>query len=138
MSSPIQLLTVIEYFRDGRPWKVHHSKRPSWQEVEAAIRRMENYCFPIVQLNLTEFDDDENIFNVIGGAGRYALFHMMGDWRYADPNGKDGPVHLWESDQGYECQERNVLTDVESVLRLANVFYETGSYEALEDAARAA
>ena len=138
MPGPIQFLTVIEYFRDGRPWKAHHSNRPSWQEVETAIRRMENYCFPIVQLNLSEFDDDENIFNVIGGAGRYALFHMTGDWQYTDPTGTDGPVHLWESDQGYECLERNVLVDVEKVLGLAKVFYETGSYEAVEQAARAA
>lgn len=138
MPSPVQLLTVIEYFRDNRPWKAHHSKRPSWQEVEVAIRRMENYCFPIVQLNLTEFEDDENIFNIIGGAGRYALFHMTGDWQYSDPSGTDDPVHLWESDQGYECLSRNVLVDVEKVLGLAKVFYETGSYEALGHASRAA
>ena len=138
MPTPIQVLTVVEYFRDGRPWIAHRSKHPSWQEVEAAIRRMENYCFPIVQLNLTEFDDDERIFNVIGGAGRYALFHMTGDWQYSDPGGTDAPVHLWESDQGYECSSRNILSDVEEVLRLAKVFHETGSYDAVDRAARAA
>ena len=138
MPSPIQLLTVIEYFRDVQPWKAHHTKRPSWQDVELSIRRMENYCFPIVQLNRTEFDDDEEIFNVIGGAGRYALFHMTGDWQYVDPSGTDKPVHLWESDQGYECLGRNVLTDIEKVLGLTRVFYETGSYEALKQATRAA
>jgi hypothetical protein len=137
MPSQVKLLTVIEYFRDSRPWKAHHSMCPSWEEVEVAIRRMENYCFPIVQLNLTEFDDDENIFNVIGGVGRYALFRMTGDWQYEDPNGTDDPVHLWDSDQGYECLQSNVLIDVERVLGLAKVFYETGSYEAIEIAARA-
>jgi hypothetical protein len=63
---------------------------------------------------------------------------MTGEWNYSDPNGKDDPVHLWESDQGYDCLERNVLTDVDDVLGLAKVFYESGSYEALEQATRAA
>ena len=138
MPSPIQLLTVIEYFRDNRPWKAHHSRNPSWNEVEVAIRRMENYCFPIVQLNLTEFEDDENIFNVIGGAGKYALFHMTGEWQYSDPGGTDDPVHLWESDQGYDCLSRNVLVDVERVLSLTKVFFETGSYEAIKHSSRGA
>ena len=36
-----------------------------------------------------------------------------------------------DSDQGYFCKGKNVLTDVEKVLRITKVFYETGSYEAL-------
>ncbi len=38
---------------------------------------MDNYCFPIVYLNTTHYDDDESIFNIIGGDGRWTLFHMM-------------------------------------------------------------
>jgi len=131
MVRPIKLLTAIEYFRDQRPWKAHQIASPIWSEVEAAVRRMDNFCFPIVQLHCTEFDDDQDMFNILGGAGRYAMFHMMGEWQYVDESRGDGAVHLWESDQGYDCEERNVATDIEKVLRIAKRFYETGSYAQL-------
>lgn len=93
----------------------------------AAIRRMDDHFFPIVQLNCTERDDDETLFNVIGGKGRFALFHQMGDWQYRDPAGSDAEVRLWTSDQGYFCAQRNVLTDVDKVLRIVKAYYESGS-----------
>jgi hypothetical protein len=92
-----------------------------------------SFYYPIVQLNLTEYEDDGDIFNVISGNGRWALFHMMGEWQYEDPDGGDGEVRLRDSDQGYFCQERNVLTDIEKALRITKVFYQTGSYDSLDD-----
>lgn len=133
MLSPIHHLTVIRYYRDGRHWDDEKIRSPSWQDVEAAIRRMDNYFFPIVQLNCTEHEEDEGIFNAIGGDGRWALFHMTGDWQYEDPAGGNGEVRLWESDQGYFCQQRNVLTDVAKVLRITKAFYESGSYDHLDE-----
>ncbi len=132
MSAPIHHMTVIRYYRDGRHWDTEQITAPSWNDVETAIRRMDNYCFPIVQLNTTENEEDEDIFNVCGGAGRWALFHMLGDWQYEDPAGGDGAVRLWDSDQGYYCEEKNVLTDVEKVLRITKAFYDTGSYVSLD------
>jgi hypothetical protein len=126
-------MTVIRYYRDRRPWDSEDVCSPSWPEVDAAIRRMDNYCFPIVQLNCTEYEDDDAIFNVIGGDGRWALSHMMGEWQYEDPSGGEGEVRLWDSDQGYFCKERNILTDVEKVLRIIKAFYDTGSYDHLDD-----
>ena len=132
MASSILRMTVIRYYRDRRPWVAGEIDSPSWSDVEEAIRRMDNYCFPIVQLNTTDNDEDENIFNVVGGDGRWALFHMMGDWQYAEPGGSEKEVRLWESDQGYYCREKNVLTDVEKVLRIVRKFYEAGSYDDLD------
>lgn len=129
MASPIHHMTVLRYYRDHRPWDSKDVPSPSWSQVESAIRRMDNYCFPIVQLNCTEFEDDEDIFNVIGGNGRWALFHMMGEWQYEDPSKDDGEVRLWDSDQGYFCEQRNILTDVEKVLRISKAFYDSGSYD---------
>jgi hypothetical protein len=57
---------------------------------------------------------------------------MMGDWQYEDPVGGDDEVRLWDSDQGYFCREKNVLRDVEKVLRIAKAYYDTGSYDGLE------
>ena len=135
MATPIHHMSIIQYYRDGRPWSSEQVLSPSWTEVEAAIRRMDNDCFPIVDLNCTEYEDDEDIFTVIGGDGRWALMQMMGDWQYEDPAGGDGEVRLWESDQGYFCKERNVLMDVEKVLRLVRAFYDSGSYARLEEVA---
>lgn len=132
MNQAIKLLTAIEYFRDRRPWTAHQVVSPTWEAVEAAVRRMDNFCFPIVQLHCTEFHDDEDMFNIIGGGDQYAMFHMMGEWQYVDESRGDGAVHLWESDQGYDCKERNVVTDVEKVLRIAKRFYDTGSYAQLD------
>jgi len=132
MSSPIHHMTVIRYYRDGRPWDSEDITEPAWPDVEAAIRRMDNYCFPIVQLNTTEYEDSGDIFNVVGGAGRWALFHMMGDWQYDLQGGGEGEVQLWDSDQGYFCREKNILTDIEKVLRITRAFYDTGSYGSLD------
>jgi hypothetical protein len=132
MASPIHHMTVIRYYLDGRHWDDQEVRSPNWSDVEAAIRQMDNYCFPIVQLNCTEFEVDEGILNVIGGDGRWALFHMMGEWQYDDGSGRNGEVRLWDSDQGYFCQESNVFTDVEKVLRITNRFYEMGSYDQLD------
>jgi hypothetical protein len=132
MADHIKLLTAIEYFRDDRPWRANQTVDPGWPAIESAVRQMDNFCFPIVQLHLTPFDDDEDMLNIIGGDGRYAMFHMMGEWQYVDPTGGTAPVHLWESDQGYDCLERNVIHDVEKVLRIAKKFYETGSYAGLD------
>ena len=125
-------MTSIRYYRDGRHWDAEQIDSPSWADVEFAIRRMDNYCFPIVELKTTDDEEDENIFNICGGDGRWALFHMMGAWQYTQPGGSNKEVRLWESDQGYYCREKNVLTDIEKVLHIVKAFYETGSYDHLD------
>jgi hypothetical protein len=126
-------MTVVQYFHDHSPWISRKILAPTWLMVETAIRQMDNDCFPIVQLNHTEFDDDDNIFNLIGGDGQFALFQMTGPWQYDNPKGGDMEVRLWKSDQGYFCKQRNILYDVEKVLRITKQFYETGSYENLNE-----
>ena len=93
---------------------------------------MDNYCYPIVELSTTDNEADENIFNICGGAGRWALFHMMGLWQYEEPGGSEKEARLWDSDQGYYCREKNILTDVAKVLRIVKSYYETGSYDDLD------
>jgi len=132
MTSPIHHMTVIRYYRDGRHWDTEQIDSPVWPAVQSAIRRMDNYCFPIVQLNTTESEEAEDIFNICGGEGRWALFHMMGDWLYEEPGGSEREARLWDSDQGYYCQEKNILTDIERVLRITRAFYDTGSYDNLD------
>jgi hypothetical protein len=127
-------MTCFRYYRDGRPWDTERIASPTWPDVEAAIRRMENYCFPIVRLNMTDDDEDQAVFNVVGGAGRWALFQMMGQWQYTgrDYQGEIDEEWLWESDQGYCCETNNILTDIEKVLRIVRKYYDTGSYAELD------
>ncbi len=127
----IHHLSVIRCFKDGRPWDVVQVNAPAWEEVEYAIRRLDNDRLPLVQLDPSSDDDNEAIFNVLGGAGRWTLFQIMGEWRYEDPAGGDGEVRLWEGGQTHVCRERNVLRDLESVLAIARRFYLAASYEEL-------
>lgn len=132
-ASPIQHMKIIRYYRDDRPWDFQQVKSPSWLEIEPAIRRMDNYCFPIVQLIRDKDYKNDDSFNIVGGEGQFALFHLLGEWQYEDSGGGDGEVRLWASDQGYLCKERNILIDIEKVLRIAKVFYETGYYDLLDE-----
>lgn len=125
-------------YPEGRPSDTVAVANPSWQAVEAAVRQMDDDRFPIVILSCrdsslgTSVFEDENAFNIIGGSGRYALFHMMADWQYQDPRGSTAPTRLWQSDQGYHCEERDVLTDIENALLIVKAFYETGSHAHLD------
>jgi hypothetical protein len=126
-------MDVSRYYRDERRPDQETVVTPTWEQVEAAVRRMDNYCFPIVMLNTTDDEDDQTILVITGGDGRWALAHIMGDWQYEDPASTDeSEVQLWDSDQGYFCQGQNVLTDVEKVLRIVRKFYDTGSYAELD------
>jgi len=133
MKRAIHHMAVVRYFLDGRPWDVVQVIEPAWEEVEHAIRRMDNVSLPLVQLNPTADEENEDVFNVLGGDGRWALFQIMGSWHFENPEGGEEEVTLWESDQGYSCKARNILTDIEAVLRITRQFYRTGSYEGLSE-----
>ena len=106
MGSPVTYMNVIRYYRDARPSTTETTNRPTWTQVEAAIRRMENYCYPIVQLGCGDAEDDEDSFNVIGGDGRLALFHFMGDWQFEDDSGDEAETRLWDRLCGRACRSR--------------------------------
>lgn len=132
VQGPIRYMNVIQYFRDQRPWTCKTVTNPSWQQVEKAVSKMDNYCFPIVQIGCGLADDDDDSFNIVGGDGRFAIFHFMGDWQFEDDSGDNTEVRLWESDQGYYCQESNVIKDLDLALRVTKQYFETGSYENLD------
>ena len=61
MKAAIHHMTITRYYDKG-PWDTKVVNSPSWNDVETAIRKMDNYYFPIVQLFLTENTDDEDNF----------------------------------------------------------------------------
>ena len=106
---------------------------PAWADVEAAVRRMENFSFPCVELNTSDDYPSPDMLVVVGGEGRWALAqNTIGGWAYEDPAGSDEEVRLWESDQGYFCEAKNIVTDIEKVLRIVRAYYDTGSYDGLD------
>jgi hypothetical protein len=71
-----------------------------WEAVAAAIRKMDDDEYPIVQLSWKDvntcFDDDES-FNFIGaGTSGFALFEMMPGWNFENPDGSEEDVRLWQ------------------------------------------
>lgn len=105
---------------------------PSWEDIAAAIRRMDDNEYPVVQLSWEDVEtccEDESSFNIFGGvACGFALSEMNG-WRLEDPNGSDEEVRLWQSDQGYFCERKNLIVEIELVLKLTRIYFETGSYD---------
>ena len=131
-------MTVVQYF-DDKPWESSRVDNPSWEQTREAIIRMDKYYYPIVQLSCCKLENkedgfsDENSFNIIGGAGQIALFHYMGEWQYERNSGGEEEVRLWDSGQGYFCQEKNIIYELPQVLSVVKVFYEYGDYQALEE-----
>lgn len=132
-------MAIVKYLRDGSTSETEIVSSPSWPQVAQAISVMDDYWSPIVLLSTLDIEagadvfEDDDAFNVIGGNGRYALFHMTGEWQYSNPEGSDEEVQLWASGQGYFCSQRNVLTDLSQVLRVVQQYFETGTYADLDE-----
>ena len=128
-------LTIVRY-PPRKHWSCVEVRLPEWEAVSAAIRKMDDDEYPIVQLSCKEVGscfDDEQAFNIIGGgASGFALFEFLKRWEFDDPASGDEGVRLWQSDQGYFCRRRNILTDIDTVLIFAKTYFETGSYEAVQ------
>lgn len=129
-------LTIVHY-PPREPYRCLEIPSPSWEAVSSAIRQMDDNEYPIVQLSWEDVEscfDDESSFNIIGGvAAGFSLFEMNG-WRFDDPNGSDEDVRLWQSDQGYFCKRRNIITEIDRVLTLTRIYFETGSYDDVRSA----
>lgn len=87
----IKTLVALRYYPDNKPWDGELIRNPSWEQVESVIRRMDDFCFPLVALSLNSclavsdvFEDDDS-FHVIGGNDRFALFQNAGNWQYDNP-----------------------------------------------------
>jgi hypothetical protein len=94
---PVRHLTIVHY-PPRQAWHCVEIRSPGWEAVAAAIRKMDDDEYPIVQLSCKDvnccFDDDES-FNIIGGGtSGFALFEMTAGWNFEDPDGSDEDVRL--------------------------------------------
>ena len=132
----IKLLHFAVYCHDDR-WVMDrylpHAtiQHPTWEDIEAAIRRLDKDCYPYVNLFRAEHaeEDDPIDFNVIGGDGEYAFDCRVADteYRYFDPTQSDKEVAIWLSDQGWQCAETYVCYDVTVVLQATRYYCEHGT-----------
>lgn len=138
MGAPVVRMSCTRYDRSAsgdpvrRPPEV--TDHPSWEQVQAAVRRMENFCYPIVTI-ATDPEEQHALF-IVGGPRRFAVADLTGTWQYERPDGGKEEVRLWASDQGYYCRERNVIRSRGKVLDLARAFFETGNFANVVEVAR--
>ena|SRR5581483_3160653 len=128
----VKILEWVVYEKDGWTWKSVEKYNPSWAEIEASIRRLDQFCFPFVWLKLAD-DDEEGFLNVVGGNGIYAIegyTEEEGQRRYWNENHSTTRIiKVWLSDQGFETEELYVCYDIDIVLKVARYFAEHGALD---------
>ena len=128
---PIRCMTIVVYEQTGRRWHFERTYLPSWEEVVAAIDRLNNFRYPWVWLFIGDEDEDASVdcLTIMGGEGVFWLALTAGKYdqlRLYDPNKSSEEIPLWTSDQGFADQEKYVTYNRELVLRIAKYFGETG------------
>lgn len=136
----VKVLQITEYGKSGASCESKEIKDPSWPDIEAAIRRLDKYCYPFIWLFLQYDTEDLPEFQIMGGKPPYsgkADYWMQGNFGgyygrcYSNPNveGEDHEVRIWTSDQGYSDYESTICHDVEEVLKATRYFCEHGGFD---------
>jgi hypothetical protein len=134
----VQGLESVVYADDGWAHRSEKIGRPSWEQIEAAIRRLNRFQYPAVLLWPTEdesehaVDGDHECFEIMGGEGGYWLAGSIGSYyqrRYLDPVGGDDEVDVWTSDQGFADAERHICRELETVLQAARYYATHGAFD---------
>jgi hypothetical protein len=125
----VKVLAVTEYPPDPShdPYETHSFPNPTWAQINSAIRALNHYCLPFINIGLDEMCEGDNCLSVMGGPNGYCIFE--GDKLYFDPNHTGGEVDVWTSDQGFYPEERNVTYDIDLVLKLARYYAEHGELD---------
>ena len=61
----IKVLEYVRYESDGWTWLAHQVRDPSWEEIEAAVRRLDQSQYPFLFLRLHEDVSDEEQLEVL-------------------------------------------------------------------------
>lgn len=127
----INAMLVTEYATATGPHKCGMVRNPDWNEIEAAVRRLERCRFPFVWFyrSADAFDDEVPDLEVVGGRGEYAIKAYQCDGSVlsvVDVQRTRNRVDIWESDQGWSLPENELCPDLEKALRIVRLFCETG------------
>lgn len=134
----IKCLQHVEYDPTGRSYQSYKNSKPTWEDVESSIRRLDRFRFPFVWLWATDdsekqtLDGEGDVFTVMGGEGAYWLagsFNGFFERRIDYPERGDSTVEVWTSDQGMTTLERHVCRDLEAVIRAVKYFSEHRDFD---------
>jgi hypothetical protein len=138
MSPHVKLLECPEFPADSNSPPVEKRiVHPTWQEIEATIRKLDKHVHPFIVLapvldESERFNGDSDFFEVIGGNGDYWVAGSInGYWqrRAVNPLGDDNEIDLWTSHQGFSSPSEFVLHDLNVVLRAAKYYYEYNEFD---------
>ncbi|HZU35524.1 MAG TPA: hypothetical protein VFA18_06445 [Gemmataceae bacterium] len=127
----IRCLSFVEYGETGWGWQMEKIRNPTWDDVVAAVLRLDKFRFPWVWLFIDENDEDPTVdcLTIMGGEGVYWVGVSAGKYdqlRLFDRNKSSSQVDVWTSDQGFSDCECHTTNDSELVLRIAKHFGDTG------------
>lgn len=134
----IKCLEWVVYGPTGWGWKAEKVWYPTWDVVEQAIRRLDQFRYPFVWLWETEDESQQAIdgigqlLEVMGGEGVWWLagsFEGYFQRRLDYPERGEQEVRIWTSDQGYGDAERHVCRDIEAVVRAARYYADHGGFD---------
>ena len=120
-------LLVAEYDETGRGCEEGNYGKPDWSVVEESIRRLDRFRFPYVWL-LKDGPADGNQLVICGGRGKFHLHVQANEGEFIILNAEKGNdlVEVWESDQGFEAYDFELLDDLDDVLEIAEHYYKYG------------
>lgn len=118
------VLATVHTSSDGQPLEVRRFTDPTTDQIEQAIRDLDQRDRP--SLRLLAGEGVAAILEIRGGNGTYTLRQPGDGWVYYDPTAGDEQVEVCA---GERCPAFHVCTDVNEVLRIARRFVETGAFE---------
>src|SRR5262245_52161440 len=132
MSADTQLRKLsFTHYTARYDWSSRELINPSWTEVEASIRRLNQFEYPFVWLLLGDDGDwglmeKEGYLNIIGGNGTYCVDGAAppdGRRRLSVPQrSREELIDVWLSDQGFSTEEVFVCDELETIVRIASHF----------------
>ena len=136
----VRALETWSYQPDGRRQKPEKVAHPTWEQIEAAIRRLDGREYPILSLwasddpALQMVDEFSERLEVLGGAGAYWVAGTFGGYfqrQQLDPAGGAEEVELYprQIEQGFGAPVRHVTRDLDLVLRVARYYAERGEFD---------
>ena len=125
----VQQLQSIIYPPGGSRWLAETTRRPSWQDIEVAIRRLDRHQFPFIYLFQDSEAEDDAVpdFTVMGGNNVYTFGPE--DTLFYEETLSGTEVQVWTSDQGASFPDWQVCHDLIVVLRATRQFAETGQLD---------
>jgi hypothetical protein len=128
-----KLMRVFEYDETGWNCRKSNIINPTWNDIEAAVRRLDKFRFPFLWFFYSERVDTYAAadFEVVGGDGEFVVAGSIEGYtqrRLRFPHHPKRIIQIWLSDQGCEMDDEFVCWDVDEVLKALHSFAFEGKF----------